>query len=148
MGPAKDYLPNYLQYLQVLEVNLRAYPNDESIWLKTEGIPNAAGTLAIHLLGNLNHFIGAAIGETGYKRNRPLEFSLRDIPRSAIYLWIEKTRAMLEEVIPRIDDLNKSYPQGYRDTDSTVGYQLANLLAHLSYHVGQINYHRRLLTNQ
>ncbi|HCX22935.1 MAG TPA: DinB superfamily protein, partial [Cytophagales bacterium] len=58
---------------------LEQYPNEEQLWVVTEGINNSAGTLTLHLIGNLNHFFGAILGNTGYIRNREAEFSDRNI---------------------------------------------------------------------
>lgn len=142
---AHHQLAVFHEYLDMLIENLNAYPTEESLWLCPPNIPNCAGNLAIHLMGNLNHFIGAAIGKTGYRRNRPLEFEIKDIPRCEIIRWIEKTRGMLDEVIPQIESLSEPYPEGFRDYECSITHELGRLLAHLAYHVGQINYHRRLL---
>lgn len=145
---AHQQLPVFHEYFDLLIKNLKAYPDEESMWLCPEGIPNCAGNLAIHLMGNLNHFIGAVLGDTGYKRNRPLEFAIKEIPRDEIIRWIEKTRGMLDEVIPKIESSEGDYPAGFRTYDSSISHELGRLLAHLAYHVGQINYHRRLLVNK
>lgn len=145
MTTVSDYLTYFNQYLDQLADELRAYPNEESLWLAPAGINNCAGNLAIHLMGNLNHFIGAALGDTGYRRNRELEFAAKEVPREELLRWLAKTRDMLAESLHRVGDFKGPYPTGYRDRDGSITDQLNRLLAHLAYHVGQVNYHRRLL---
>lgn len=145
---AQYQLVVFHEYLDKLVENLKAYPDEESLWLCPPGITNSAGNLAIHLMGNLNHFIGAAIGETGYRRNRPLEFAIKEIPRDEIIRWVEKTRTMLQDVISQVESPYQPYPEGFRDYEGTVSLELSRLLAHFAYHIGQINYHRRLLVQK
>jgi uncharacterized damage-inducible protein DinB len=130
-----------------LKVEIEFYKNEENLW-KLEGeILNSAGNLCLHLIGNLNHFIGAEIGKTGYIRERELEFSQKNIPKKEL---IEK----LEEVIKIVDDSIKllSEEELFAKTSvpkftekQTTAFLLLHLHAHLNYHLGQINYHRRLL---
>jgi hypothetical protein len=145
MAQPSDYLDYFNQYLDQLARELEAYPSEDTLWMQPPGITNSAGNLALHLLGNLNHFIGAALGESGYKRNRSLEFAIKEIPRSQILAWTAKTKAMLHLTLSQIEDLNGPYPGGYRPEEGSVANQLNRLLSHLAYHCGQINYHRRLL---
>jgi uncharacterized damage-inducible protein DinB len=132
-----------------LKIEIESYKNEENLW-KIEGeVLNSAGNLCLHLIGNLNHFIGAEIGKTGYFRQRELEFSQKDIPKKEL---IEK----LEEVITIVDDSIKSLSEEglFAETSvpkftekQTTAFLLLHLHAHLNYHLGQINYHRRLLDN-
>ena len=143
---AGDSLPYFEQYLQQLRTELEAYPSEDTLWLQPEGISNTAGNLAYHLLGNLNHFIGTALGRTGYVRDRELEFSIKHVARTELLAWLAETEQMVADTLSTIDDFDAPYPAGYRTEPSTIGGQLYRLLTHLAYHVGQINYHRRLLT--
>ncbi|MCB0635579.1 MAG: hypothetical protein KDC54_03125, partial [Lewinella sp.] len=81
---AADYLRYFDQYLDQLANDLRSYPAEDTLWLQPPGINNSAGNLALHLLGNLNHFIGAALGDTGYIRERDLEFGRKGVPRAEV----------------------------------------------------------------
>lgn len=132
-----------------LHTEISSYPDDASIW-KLEGeILNSAGTLCLHLNGNLNHFIGAAIGETGYVRDRPAEFGDRDVPKAELLAQTDATRIMLRKTLDKLEepDLDQPYPQihsMYKEGQS-VGFILLHLLGHLNYHLGQVNYHRRLI---
>ncbi|MFP3592019.1 DinB family protein [Chryseobacterium sp. SIMBA_038] len=139
----------YTRDFNKLKTEIEAYQNEDSMWKIDENIANSAGNLCLHLVGNLNHFFGAILGNSGYVRNRELEFSLKDIPRIEL---IEKVEGTLDIVIKTLDQLNendleKEYPIEPLGYKMTTEYFLIHLFGHLSYHVGQINYHRRLLDN-
>ncbi|WP_422104066.1 DinB family protein [Winogradskyella sp.] len=133
--------------LNKLKDEVRAYTNEANLWLVTEGISNSAGNLSLHLVGNLNHFIGATLGNSGYVRRRDLEFSLKNVPRSEMMRQIDETLIMIETVLPQLSDtdLEKEYRRNPFEDYMTTEYFLVHLTTHLTYHLGQINYHRRLL---
>ena len=137
----------YNRDLNRLKTEIEAYRNEASIWKTDQNIANSAGNLCLHLVGNLNHFIGAELGETGYIRNRELEFSLKDIPQTELLAFAEATIAMVDQVLSQLtpEDLEKEYPLVVFEDKMTTGYFLIHLITHLDYHLGQINYHRRLL---
>lgn len=133
--------------LNKLKSEIESYQNEETIWKIDKNILNSAGNLTLHLVGNINHFIGAILGNSGYVRNRELEFSLKDVPRAEL---IEKVERTLEVVASTLDtltseDMEKEYPLEALGYKMTTEYFLIHLFGHLSYHLGQINYHRRLL---
>lgn len=137
----------FLRDLNRLKQEMSLYKNEAVIWHTEQQIPNSAGNLCLHLVGNLNTYIGAELGKTGYVRYRDLEFSLKDIPRTEL---IEKVEATITVVMNALDmvreeQLDDEYPQLVFDAKTTTGYMLVHLSAHLAYHLGQINYHRRLL---
>lgn len=133
--------------LNKLKDELNTYTSEESLWLLPKGINNSAGNLVLHIVGNLNHFIGAILGNTGYIRKRDLEFSQKNIPRSIILPKIDETIGVVEETLKKLtsSDLIKPYPLLVFKEPMTTAYFLSHLASHLAYHVGQINYHRRLL---
>lgn len=135
--------------LDLLKNEISAYQEEDTLWLVPESISNSAGNLALHLIGNLNHFIGTNLGDSDYKRNRPAEFANKNVERNFILAKIDETTQMIERVVSNFDDneMNMLYPVKFNDRDVTIGYMLTHLSAHLNYHLGQINYHRRLLTN-
>jgi hypothetical protein len=141
-----DFLPFFQQHFQQLEVEIEAYPDDESLWLVPAGINNSAGNLCYHLCGNLLHFIGYGFGNTGYVRNRPLEFSIKGLSRAELVKMAQETIAMLEKVLPGLD-LEAKFPTEFFGEGWTVNQALLRLLGHFTYHLGQVNYHRRLLTS-
>lgn len=127
-----------------------SYPDDASLWIKEGQINNPAGNLALHLCGNLQHYIGKVLGQTDYIRNRPAEFSTMGLPKANVLNEIQKTKKIVIRTLEQLDKsiLTKAYPEKVFDYEMTVLYFLNHLLAHLSYHLGQINYHRRLLTGK
>jgi Protein of unknown function (DUF1572) len=133
--------------LERLRNEIAAYRDEENLWQVTEGIANSGGNLCLHLLGNLNTYIGAEMGKTGYTRNRDLEFSLKNIPQKELLERIDATISMVDSTLDNITDteLEKEYPLLVYAEMTSTGYLLVSLVSHLGYHLGQINYHRRLL---
>ena len=133
--------------LNRLRNEIELYRKEENIWRVEEQIANSAGNLCLHLVGNLNTHIGQQIGKTGYVRNRELEFSINDVPRSELLIKIDETRIIVDAVLATLDDnkLAIEYPILVFEERTSTGYMLVHLATHLSYHLGQINYHRRLL---
>jgi uncharacterized damage-inducible protein DinB len=127
---------------------LELFETDEQTWNCPTGISNPAGTLAIHICGNLNHYIGAVLGGTSYVRDRNNEFANRSNSRTQIYEILDETSAMLASVIPEIDPgrLNQRYPEQVGGFDLNTQQFLLHLCTHLSFHLGQLGYLRRLLS--
>jgi uncharacterized damage-inducible protein DinB len=137
----------YNRDLNKLKAEIEAYQNEEALWKTDKNIANSAGNLCLHLVGNLNTYIGAQLGNSGYIRQRDLEFSLKDIPRSELIEQTEKTIGVVNSILVKLsaEDLEKEYPIEPLGYTMTTEYFLIHLYGHLNYHVGQINYHRRLL---
>lgn len=137
----------YSRDLNKLKMEIEAYQNEENLWKTDKNISNSAGNLCLHLVGNLNHFIGAQLGNTGYIRDRELEFSLKNVSRTELITKVEATAAMIDSVLSQLSeqDLKNEYPLVVFESKMTTDYFLIHLIAHLDYHLGQINYHRRLL---
>ncbi len=133
--------------LDKLGAEIAAYSDESNTWKTSGDIANSAGNLCLHLIGNLNAFIGAVIGGSGYQRNRDLEFSLKDVPRAELMDMITATKKVVDESLGKLkeEDLEKEYPIMVFAEKMTTGYFLVHLIAHLDYHLGQINYHRRLI---
>lgn len=133
--------------LQRLKTEIDLYKDEDNLWVLKEGISNTAGNLCLHLLGNLNHFIGATLGNTGYVRYRDDEFSLKNIPRQDLVTNIENCRLVVKTTLLKLtaEDLAKEFEQKVFDKPVTTEMMLMHLTTHLTYHLGQINYHRRLL---
>ncbi len=130
-----------------LKTEIESYQSEENIWKISQHISNSAGNLCLHLIGNLNHFIGAITGKTGYIRNRESEFSLKDVLRTQLTEMIDNTILVIENTLNNLDedDLKKEYPLVVFEDKMSTEFFFTHLTAHLSYHLGQINYHRRLL---
>jgi uncharacterized damage-inducible protein DinB len=137
----------FIKDLNKLKEEIGLYQNEINLWKVEKGIANSAGNLCLHLVGNLNHFIGAVQGKTGYVRNREAEFSSRDIPQATLISMVEETIVMMEAVLSVATDeqLKEEYPLLVLKEKTSTGYFFFHLAAHLGYHLGQINYHRRLL---
>lgn len=132
--------------LNQLKVEIESYQNESQLWVIDKNISNSGGNLCLHLIGNINTYIGAEIGKTDYIRNRPLEFSLKDIPKSELINKIEETILVVNKALDSLTqaDLKTIYPQIVFEKEMTTGFFLVHLSTHLAYHLGQINYHRRL----
>ncbi|WP_294310017.1 DinB family protein [uncultured Chryseobacterium sp.] len=137
----------FIRDLNKLKLEIEAYQTEEVIWKIDKNISNSAGNLALHLVGNLSHFVGAILGNSGYIRNRELEFSLKDVPRAELIQQIEKVTETVTLTLENIsaEELEKDFPGDPLGYKMTTGYFLIHLFGHLSYHLGQINYHRRML---
>lgn len=137
----------FLRDLQKLKAEIELYSKESNLWITDKEITNSAGNLCLHLIGNLNTFIGAKIGGTGYVRQRGREFGDQDIPRQTLLQMIEETKEVVTLSLRKISDenLSEEYPIKVFNEKTSTGYFLMHLTTHLTYHLGQINYHRRLL---
>lgn len=133
--------------LSKLKKEIEAYSDENNLWITEKSISNCAGNLCLHLIGNLNAFIGAELGKSGYVRQRDLEFSQKDVPRSQLIIMIDETLNTVIQTLDRLtaDDLQKDFPLKVFKENVSTEHFLVHLATHLSYHLGQINYHRRLL---
>jgi uncharacterized damage-inducible protein DinB len=137
-----------LRDLDALVRELEAFPDEAAVWAHPPGAPNSAGTLALHVAGNLRHFIGATLGDTGYQRDRPTEFAARDLPRSELVAPLRTARDEVDATLRGLDPaaLAEPFPAPFGTTHLTVGQALIHLATHLSYHLGQVDYCRRITT--
>lgn len=143
----ESLVKRYDRDFQKLSNEIDAYQNEGDLWLVKSEISNSAGNLCLHLIGNLNHYIGHQLGGIDFVRNRPLEFSNKDVPKAILIEKIEATRAMLIQILPAISSetlVQRHTEEFYAGNDSNAFF-LIHLLTHLNYHLGQINYHRRLI---
>lgn len=133
--------------LDRLKGEIESYNDEKNLWVLKDGISNCAGNLCLHLVGNLNHFIGAEFGKSGYVRQRDLEFSLKDVPRTELIKQVNDVKLIVENTLKTLthDDLQKEYSRRVFEDKMTTEFFLTHLTTHLAYHLGQINYHRRLL---
>lgn len=134
--------------LTTLRMEIESYPKETDIWRVAPGISNSGGTLALHLAGNLQHFVGAVLGKSGYVRNRDAEFASRDVSRAELIQQIEQAKSAVSRTLRSLDEsmLGQPYPEPVAKVRVTTGDFLVHLAAHLAYHLGQVNYHRRILT--
>ena len=135
--------------LNKLKLEIESYHDESIIWNIEKSISNSAGNLCLHLIGNLNAFIGTQLGKTGYIRNRELEFSDKNVSKNLLIEQIEATLLMINNTLDQLndDDLKVEYPIVVFESKMSTEFFLIHLTTHLAYHLGQINYHRRLLDN-
>lgn len=126
---------------------IKLYNNEDNIWKTEKNISNSAGNLTLHLIGNLHTFIGKEIGKTKYVRNRELEFTQKKVPRTELINSINCTKELVKKSLLSItnEELKNDFPILKFSKAETNEYLLVHLIKHLTYHLGQINYHRRLI---
>jgi uncharacterized damage-inducible protein DinB len=137
----------FLRDLETLKREIGAFPDDKGPWATRPGVTNTAGTLALHCAGNIQHFIGARLGGSSYVRNRDAEFSRRDVPRAEILAELDKAIAAVHLLDGKTDaDLPRVFPDPFGGKQVDTDAILVFLSGHLTYHLGQIDYYRRLIT--
>lgn len=136
--------------LAKLYSEIEQYKSEEKPWVTEKSIANSAGNLCLHLVGNLKTYIGAGLGGFAYTRNRELEFSLKGIPKAELLAMVAETKNIVDETLRTLpaNTLQQEYPLLVFAEKTSTEFFLVHLAAHLSYHLGQINYHRRLLDVQ
>lgn len=141
-----DLTTQFKRDLDRLATEIKAYSNESDLWTIRGEIKNSGGNLSLHLIGNLRHFIGHVIGGTDYVRQREQEFSAKDVPSAAMLEELEQCKTEIESALAAMteEDQQAAYPFHVFGNEMTTGFFLLHLLGHLNYHLGQINYHRRL----
>jgi hypothetical protein len=136
-----------LKDLAALRREVEQYPDDAALWRPLPGIANAGGNLALHLAGNLQSFIGAQLGGSGYVRDRDWEFAARDLPRARVLQEIDAAAKAVEAGLAALDPatLDQEFPLPMGGKRMATGQFLLNLCSHLAYHLGQLDYHRRMV---
>ena len=137
-----------IRELETMEREIDLFPDDETVWQTVPGVSNSAGNLALHLAGNVQHYIGAVLGSSGYVRNRPYEFSARMVPKVDVTGELRKANEVVRHVLPSISDarLEQPFPEAVGSVTPRTGLFLLHLCAHAAFHVGQAGYLRRVLT--
>jgi len=132
--------------LNKLKDEISQYKDENSLWIIKKEISNSAGNLCLHLIGNLNHFIGTALGNSGYVRDRDNEFSAKNISRAELISEIEKTIETITKTLKKLltEDFEKDFPLEKHGIIVKTDFMLLHLITHFNYHLGQMNYHRRL----
>ncbi|HYG38299.1 MAG TPA: DinB family protein [Cytophagales bacterium] len=143
----QDFIKLYDRDLNKLSQEIEAFKEEQNIWKTTGNIKNSSGNLCLHLIGNLSTFICKNLGGFEYTRDREAEFNSKDISRDVLLKQIQALKISVNETFKKLQeqDLEKKYPENLFGYDMTTGFFLIHLAAHLSYHLGQINYLRRIL---
>lgn len=145
---ADDYRRLILRDLDGLKRQLHAYGDESDIWTRPAGISNPPGNLALHVAGNLQHFIGHVLGGSDYQRDREAEFSRTDVPLGELASELDAASEAVDAVLADFPDskVTEPYPLAFGDIQLETGRFLAHLCGHLAYHLGQIDAHRRITT--
>lgn len=140
-------LPWYLRDLNKLKEEIGLFKSEADLWKVKGDIKNAPGTLALHLIGNLKHFVGSQFANTGYVRDREKEFSQRDVSKADLIKEIDEVIKLVEKVLSELSEekMNAEYPLEFLGAKRSVHEIFFILYGHLNYHLGQINYFRRTL---
>jgi uncharacterized damage-inducible protein DinB len=134
--------------LRALRREVEAYPADDLLWRQVPGLPNAAGTLVLHIAGNIQHFLGTRLGGTGYVRHREAEFAQRDVARAALLAELDLAADAVRAAFSTLRDaqLGNEFPDVIGGMRFQTSDYLLHLTTHLAYHLGQVDYHRRMVT--
>jgi hypothetical protein len=134
--------------LATLRREVEAYPDERALWREVPGIANVGGTLVLHLTGNLQHYFGSRVAGTGYVRDRPAEFTRRNVPRTELLREIEAARTAVKAASMNVTEaqLAADFPELIGGSRVAAGDYLAHLAVHFAYHLGQLDYHRRVVT--
>ena len=133
--------------LKAAIVQVSSYENEADLWKVDKEIKNSGGNLALHISGNLRHFLGHVMGGTDYIRDRSAEFSAKNILASDIVQELEAAIRDVSNTLDNIsvDELESIFPINVLKYEMTTAYFIVHLYGHLNYHLGQLNYHRRMI---
>ena len=136
--------------LKRLKKEIESYNDETVLWKIDRSIKNSGGNLCLHVLGNIKTYVGNGLGKIGYVRQRDLEFSAKGVAREKMCSEIEETLLMVNQAIDQLEEeqFKAIYPIVIWQEEKETGYTLLRVHAHLNYHLGQINYHRRMLDTQ
>jgi uncharacterized damage-inducible protein DinB len=146
MQLAKELKKLFERDLDKLSNELSLYSEEEDLWIVNGEINNSAGNLTLHLCGNLKHFIGATLSDSRYERDRPFEFAGK-VSRRELEKEVKETKVILNQYLGKVEQIefNGKYPLKPFGYEMTVSEFILHLYGHFNYHLGQINYHRRIL---
>lgn len=137
-----------LREIATFRREVELFPDDESLWKTVPGVTNPAGCLALHIAGNLRHFVGAVLGKTGYVRDRDAEFSTRAGTREMVVRALDAAERDVAGAFATLDDaaLAAPYPSPPKGVEVTTQRWLIHLASHAAFHLGQAGYLRRIMT--
>ena len=137
----------YERDIRRLIEEVKLFKDEKNSW-KTEGqIKNSAGNLVLHIIGGTNYLIGTTLGNTGYVRNRDQEFIQKGVERKILIAHLEELIIMINKTLQALtsQQMEGEFPIFFDKPKTSTIYVLMQLLLHLNYHMGQINYLRRIL---
>ena len=136
----------YERDLKKLKDEIELYKNEADLWETADGISNSGGNLCLHITGGLQYLIGAVLGGTGYVRDRDKEFTSKGVERKYLVAQLEELITMINKTLTSFsaENMEAEYPFMFDNAKRSTSYVLLQLLLHLNYHLGQVNYLRRI----
>jgi hypothetical protein len=127
---------------------LDLFRDERLIWATAPGVSNSAGNLALHVAGNLQYYVGTTLGNTGYVRDRNFEFSARGLSRETLHAELATASRVVTTVLEDFPEsgIQEIYPDVLGGVRLPTGLFLQQLSSHLAFHLGQVGYLRRVLT--
>jgi len=113
---------------------------DRELWTRPTEPGNSIGHLILHLTGNLQHFVGAQLGKTGYVRDREREFTeSAPPPRDQLLAGLDDAVATCRRVVSGLteEQLQAPHPDA---RFGSVFKTLVHLVGHFAIHRGQMTY--------
>ncbi len=137
----------YERDIRKLFEELNLFKNEENLWRTQGSVKNSAGNLALHIIGGLNYLLGATLANTGYIRDRDQEFIRKGVERKVLIAQLEELIPMINKTLMDLtqEQMEATFPIFFDKPNTSMSYVLVQLLAHLNYHLGQVNYLRRIL---
>ena len=133
-----------------LKEEIKRYDDEATLWKVDGSIKNSGGNLCLHIIGNLKTYIGNGLAQIGYIREREREFSAKFIDRDELYKQIDETIEIVHQGLDELSEqqLQENFPILIWEQETSMVFTIIHLHSHLNYHLGQINYHRRVLEKQ
>ena len=146
---SNDLVTLFVRELETVQREVEMCPDDVALWKTSPGVANSVGNLGAHLAGNVQHFIGAVLGKSGYVRNRDHEFNRRDGTRAEIIADLQAAIDAAKKYLPALTaaDLDREYPEAVGGVKMRTSLFLMHLASHAAFHLGQADYLRRALNN-
>jgi len=137
----------YSRDIRKLIEELNLFKDEENLWRTKGSVKNPAGNLALHIIGGTNYLFGTILARTGYVRNRDREFSEKGVDRKQLVAQLEALIPLISNTLEGLD-MDAEYPLMFDDAKRSSTYVLTQLALHLNYHLGQVNYLRRILEGE
>ena len=137
----------YERDIRKLIEEITLFKQEDNLWRTAGTVKNSAGNLVQHIIGGTNYLIGTKLANTGYVRDRDMEFTQKGVQRKVLIAELEGIIEMIRNLLNGFSqgDMEADYPIVFDGAKRSNTYLLVQLLAHLNYHLGQVNYLRRVL---
>lgn len=142
------FLTNFYERdIRKLIEEVNSFKNEENLWKTKGSVKNSCGNLILHIVGGLNYFIGATLVNSGYVRNRDKEFTHKNVVRKELVIQLEQLIPLINQTLNALtpEQMESDFPIFFDKPNTSTSYVLVQLLTHLNYHLGQVNYLRRIL---